>query len=101
MTEKIVFAGSMPVIPNNTDGALFMDRARNEFGNDFLWKQIARMMKGADSFTISQAGEAIEKARNTSLGHTRSQQVRNSLTRHEDVFRRNEDGTWTVIKEVV
>jgi len=84
-------AGMLP-IPMNVDAAAF----------SYLWKQIAEVMKGTPAFTIAQAGKAVEQATGRSFGSTRSQQVRNSLIRHPEMFRRNDaDGTWSVIGEVV
>lgn len=66
---------------------------------EFLWKQIAIVMKDVPKFTISEAGEAVETARGTSMGHTRSQQVRNAIVRHRDrYFRHNPDNTWSVVR---
>jgi hypothetical protein len=64
-----------------------------------LWQRMARLMRGVGSFTMSQVGKAAEADMGKSLGPNRPQTVRNSLFRHPEVFRRNEDGTWTVIQQ--
>ena len=83
-------AGMLPT-PMNVDATAF----------SYLWKQIAQVMKSRGPFTIAQAGAAVEQAMGRVLGHTRSQQVRNSLIRHPEMFRRDAiSGTWTVTGEV-
>jgi hypothetical protein len=87
------YISGQPVIPMNTDGPTFLAK-------QYLWKQIAILMRDVAAFTSNQAADAVEKYRGASLGHTRLQQIRNSMTRHDDIFRQNGDGTWTVIGEV-
>jgi hypothetical protein len=66
-----------------------------------LWKTIQKVMGSKERFTIAEAGRAAEAARGTTFGPNRSQIVRNNLMRHDmrhdKIFRRNEDATWTVI----
>jgi hypothetical protein len=62
-----------------------------------MWKIIERTMAGRDKFTARQAGEAVERELRRSLGSNRPQTIRNNLIRKTDVFRQNEDSTWTVI----
>jgi len=59
---------------------------------------MARLMSDRPHFTMTEAGKAAESDMGKSLGPNRPQTVRNSLFRHPETFRRNEDGTWTVIR---
>jgi hypothetical protein len=65
----------------------------------YLWKKIAQVMFGLKAFTLDGAGKAIE-ATGHNLGPNRPQKIRNSVIRHPEIFRRNEDGSYTVIREV-
>lgn len=62
-----------------------------------LWKTIERTMRGRDRFTGAEAVEAVARELGRSLGKNRHQTVRNNLIRKPDVFRQNEDSSWTVI----
>jgi hypothetical protein len=77
------------LIPLNVSGPEYLERM------DFLWIHIAQTMYGRASFTLGEAGETMEELRGD-MGHTRSQQVRNAITRHPETFQRNADGTYTV-----
>jgi len=62
-----------------------------------LWKRMARLMRGREKFTMTEAGVALERDMGKSLGPNRPQTVRNSLIRHAETFRQNDDKTFTVI----
>ena len=63
-----------------------------------LWQAISRLMAGKPSFTLTEAGAAVEAETGISLNPFRPQKVRNAITRHLETFRANEDGTYTVVK---
>ena len=70
--------------------------ATTKITSEHQWRILQRLMAGRDRFTSTEAGEALEASLGRKIAN-RPQTVRNNMERHKDVFRRNDDGTWTVI----
>lgn len=81
------------VTPPNNPTQPIIKRA----GREVMWQKLASLLHDREKFGMREAWEAFESATGEDLGPNRAQIVRNSLVRHPEMFRRNDDATYTVI----
>ncbi|WP_128911799.1 hypothetical protein [Granulicella sibirica] len=88
----------LPVYLNqNGQLAGFVSPALQKPGvSDPLWKQLAFLMR-SESFTIPEAIKKLEGSAGRDLGKNGYQKIRNSILRHGETFKKNENGTYDVI----